>query len=533
MNKVKIIVENIKIPYRSSASDVDQLAAEEAKKIIKQKTGCAPLSLNIAKKSIDARRRKNVEFVVSVCAEINWKGVPEKLKEKGFKLYKSPKLDIVQGTEKAEHRHIVVGFGPAGIFAGLLLARQGYRPVVYERGASVRERVGKVDRFIATGELDVNTNIQFGAGGAGTFSDGKLTTRINDSLVSYVMEQLHALGAPDEILWKAKPHIGTDILRQVVENAHREIIACGGEIYYNAKVSEITNKTILVNGEKIPYSSLVLAVGHSARDVYAELLSKDYVVEPKPFSTGVRIEHLQSDIDQALFGDLAGESSLGKGEYQLSFRKGNRGVYTFCMCPGGEVVPSASEEGGVVTNGMSRHARDGRNANAAICVSVKPEDYGGTPDGAIAFQRALERKAYQAGGGKYVAPMQTVGDFLSDKCGSEPSRILPTYRNGNVKPCNLKDIFPPFVTELLAEGLTDFGRKIRGYDANDVPMTGVETRTSAPVRIVRTENYTAIGRNNVYPCGEGAGYAGGIVSAAVDGLRVAAAIISRFKPGLD
>lgn len=530
MSKVRIIAENIKIPYAPDGGNIDSSALEEAGRIIRRKTGCRPLSLHIAKKSVDARKRNNIVFVVSVCAEIEWKGEPALLTEKGFKLYRAPEFDLHYGLEKAEHRHVVVGFGPAGMFAGLLLARHGYRPLILERGGSVSERVEKVERFMAGGAFDTETNIQFGAGGAGTFSDGKLTTRINDPLAAYVMDQLHALGAPDEILWKAKPHIGTDILRNVVEAAHREIESLGGEICYHARVTDISDRSVSVNGTKIPFSSLTLAVGHSARDIYAELLQKNFLVEPKPFSVGVRAEHLQSDIDRMLFGDLAGDSSLGKGEYQLSYRKGDRGTYTFCMCPGGEVVPSASEEEGVVTNGMSRHARDGRNANAAVCVSVKPTDYDESPQGAIAFQRNLERKAYSVGGGGFRAPMQTVGDFLNGKHGTEPKRVLPTYGNGNVAPADFRTVFPPFITEMLAEGLVDFGRKMKGYDAPDIPLTGVETRTSAPVRILRTDDCHALGHTDIFPCGEGAGYAGGIVSAAVDGLRVAAKIIERFKP---
>ncbi len=531
MSIVKIIAENIKIPYTpDKGQDIDALAMEEAGKIIRKKTGCRPLSLHIAKKSVDARRRSSIAFVVSVCAEVEWKGNPEVLTEKGFKPVRSPELDIRPGTEIAPHRHVVVGFGPAGMFAGLLLAKYGYRPVIYERGGSVEERVEKVERFVSGGTFDTETNIQFGAGGAGTFSDGKLTTRINDPLAVSVIEQLHRLGAPDEILWKAKPHIGTDILRNVVAAAHREIVSLGGEIHYHSKVTDITDGTVTVNGEKIPYSSLTLAIGHSARDVYGDLLQKGFVIEPKPFSVGVRAEHLQSDIDRMLFGDLAGDPNLGKGEYQLSYRKGDRGTYTFCMCPGGEVVPSASEEGGVVTNGMSRFARDGRNANAAVCVSVKPEDCGSTPMGAIEFQRNLEQRAFRAGGGSYTAPVQTVGDFLSGKWGTEPSRVLTTYGNGNVKPYDLRKIFPSFVNEMLAEGLVDFGRKMKGYDAPDIPLTGVETRTSAPVRIMRTEDCHAVGHPCIYPCGEGAGYAGGIVSAAVDGIRVAQKIIGKFSP---
>lgn len=530
MSIVRIIAENIKIPYTPGEVHIDELAAAEAERIIRKKTGCRPISLNTAKKSVDARRRNNIVFVVSVSAELEWKGDPEALVEKGFKLYRKPEVSVRYGNETAQHRHVIVGFGPAGMFAGLLLAKHGFRPVIYERGGSVSERVEKVERFIQGGSFDTDTNIQFGAGGAGTFSDGKLTTRINDPLAAYVMDQLHQLGAPDEILWKAKPHIGTDILRHVVEEAHREIVSLGGEIHYNSKVTDITDKTVTVNGTTVPFSSLTLAIGHSARDVYGELLTKNFVIEPKPFSVGVRAEHLQSDIDRMLFGDLAGDSNLGKGEYQLSYRKGDRGTYTFCMCPGGEVVPSASEEGGVVTNGMSRHARDGRNANAAVCVSVNPSDFGSSPTGAIEFQRTLEKEAYRAGGGGFTAPMQTVGDFLGGTWGTEPKRVLPTYRNVNVKLCDFRKIFPSFVTEMLAEGLTNFGRKMKGYDAPDIPLTGVETRTSAPVRILRTEDYCAVGHPDIYPCGEGAGYAGGIVSAAVDGIRVAVGIMGRFKP---
>jgi len=417
------------------------------------------------------------------------------------------------------------------MFAGLLLAENGYAPLILERGGDVDERVAAVEKFTREGSLDVNTNIQFGAGGAGTFSDGKLTTRINDPLIAYVLKILHELGAPEDILYKAKPHIGTDILREVVKNADRRIRELGGEIRYHAAAKNIASSSVTADGEKIPFDALILATGHSARDTYAELLSAGFLVQPKAFSVGVRAEHLQSDIDKALFGIHAGDEALGRGEYQLSHREGERGCYTFCMCPGGTVVPSASEEGGVVTNGMSTRARDGRNANAAVCVSVLPSDYGSDPARAIEFQRNLERAAFAAGGRNYYAPMQTVGDLLNGRTGTEPSKIIPTYRDGLVTPADLNQIFPPFVTGMLKTGLSAFGRKIRGYADDCVPLTGVETRTSAPVRIVRDENCQAVGHPGIYPCGEGAGYAGGIVSAAVDGIRVASRIISEFAPG--
>ena len=522
----RIQVTDIKVEYREDGGDFDAQAIEKAEALIRKKTGVRPTELHIAKKSIDARR--GISFVYTVYAEVAAK--TEKLEDKAIRIYSESRPDISYGSEKLTSRPVIVGFGPAGIFAGLLLAENGYFPLILERGASVDERVAAVDLFIRDGVLDTNTNIQFGAGGAGTFSDGKLTTRINDPLAGYVIRKLYEMGAPDDVLYKAKPHIGTDVLREVVKNIDRRIRELGGEIRYNTAAKNIADGKLSTDGEEIKYDALVLATGHSARDTYAELIGAGFAVEAKPFSVGVRAEHLQSDIDKALFGRHAGDESLGRGEYQLSYRRGERGCYTFCMCPGGTVVPSASEEGGVVTNGMSTHARDGRNANAAVCVSVLPTDFGGDAVRAIEFQRSLERRAYDIGGRDYSAPMQTVGDLMDGKVGTEPSKIMPTYRDGRVKCSDLTKIFPPFVTEMLKDGLADFGRKIRGYDDSFVPLTGVETRTSSPVRILRGEDYTALGRRGIYPCGEGAGYAGGIVSAAVDGIRVARAIMAKYAP---
>lgn len=522
----RIQITDVKVEYREGKNDLDAQAIQKATAFIKKKTGVKPTDVHIAKKSIDARR--GITFVYTVYAEVA--SEPEKLNDRTIRLFTAQEPEITHGSEKMHSRPVIVGFGPAGMFAGLLLAENGYAPIILERGSSVDERVTAVERFIRDGVLDTNTNIQFGAGGAGTFSDGKLTTRINDPLASYVIKKLHEMGAPDDVLYKAKPHIGTDVLREVVKNIDRKIRELGGEIRYNTTASNIRDGRLSTADGDIEYDALVLATGHSARDTYAELIASGFAVEAKPFSVGVRAEHLQNDIDKALFGAHAGDESLGRGEYQLSYRKGERGCYTFCMCPGGTVVPSASEEGGVVTNGMSTHARDGRNANAAVCVSVLPTDFGGDAVRAIEFQRTLEKAAFAAGGRDYTAPMQTVGDLFEKKTGTLPSKIIPTYRGGRVAAADFDKIFPAFVTGMLREGLADFGRKIKGYDEKCVPLTGVETRTSAPVRILRGEDLTALGRRGIYPCGEGAGYAGGIVSAAVDGIRVARAIMAKYAP---
>jgi len=524
----RVLIENIRIPAEAG----DDAAFREAKKRIK---ACGAfgqiLSVAMHRKSIDARR-KNITFVCSVIAEAECGETvsADRLTDKGIKLLEEISPDLPYGAENMDGRPVIIGFGPAGIFCALILAECGFQPLVLEQGGDIDQRIRAVDQFSAGGVLSCTTNIQFGAGGAGTFSDGKLTTRIGDSRCSYVLRKLHEMGAPEDILWRAKPHVGTDVLRAVIRRADAAIRACGGEIRYNTKVTAITDHAVYANGEKIPFGTLIIACGHSARDLYAHLMEQSYAIEPKAFSAGVRIEHLQSDIDTAMYGDYAGRYGLVHAEYALSHRRGERGVYSFCMCPGGEVVAAASEEGGVVTNGMSHHARDGRNANAAIAVSVHPSDYGATPAAAIEFQRSLERAAFAAGGSRYAAPCQTFGDFIGNKHGTQPKRVMPSYRNGDVVMTDLHSILPPFITSMLAEGITVFGRKIRGFDAADIPMTGVETRTSAPVRILRQDTVlNAPGHDRIYPCGEGAGYAGGIMSAAVDGIRVAQAILARYK----
>ena len=522
----QLIIDGIRIPI--DRGEDEALSAAE-KKLRSAGVPFEKGTLHIYKRSVDARRKDSIHFVYSVSARTE--ASADSIKSTGIRAVGCEREKTVRGNEKMNGRPFVVGFGPAGMFCALMLAEYGMRPVVLERCACVEERVRKVGRFYETGSLDTDTNIQFGAGGAGTFSDGKLITRIGDSRTSYVLDKLYEMGAPEDITRVAKPHIGTDILRDVVKNFARRIEELGGEIRYGAKVDGIGDGWLSVNGEKLSCGCAVLAPGHSARDTYAKLISDGWAIEAKPFSVGVRIEHLQKELDRAMYGDESLSERLGHAEYQLSHRKGERGVYTFCMCPGGEVVAAASEEGGVVTNGMSRRKRNSGIANSAVAVSVLPEDFGGSPKGAIAFQRALEAKAFMAGGGDFGAPCQTVGGFYDGRIGDITSKFTPTYMNGRVTPADLGRILPPFVSSMLKEGLSCFGMKIKGFSDKDVPLTGVETRTSAPIRILRDKNtMCAVGHSLVYPCGEGAGYAGGITSAAVDGMRAAEAILSRFAP---
>lgn len=528
---MKYLINGISLSFFES----DDAFCEIAKSKMKRVVDPAQFHFCVYKKSIDARRRDDIRFVCSVLAQteiILTQRQTEKLKEVGFKLLEDDFVLPQYGSESLFERPLIVGCGPAGMFCALLLAENGYRPIVIDRGGSVKQRSAAYDKFCREGVLSAETNIQYGAGGAGTFSDGKLTTRINDPRCSYVLSRLRDFGAPEDITVKAKPHIGTDVLQTVVDNVIKKIQMLGGEVRLNCRLDMIKKNadgtlTAVTTSGDIQAGCIVLATGHSARDTYSMLGEKGFKLEPKPFSVGVRIEHLQKDIDRALFGKHAGDARLGKGEYNFSDTTG-RGVYTFCMCPGGEVVAAATEQGGVVVNGMSRHARDGRNANSAIAVTVNPEDYGSTVDGAVGYQRALERAAYRAGGGEFTAPIQTVGDFLEGKLINEPTTVQPTYRGGKCKVADIAELFPQYITNELRKGIRSFGRRLSGFDAPTALLTGVETRTSSPIRIVRNDSLIAVGYERVYPCGEGAGYAGGITSAAVDGIRVATAIMERF-----
>ena len=530
-----------------SPDDPPSYALDEAKEKLRRfGLPMKQASALIYKRSVDARVRggvRTVKLVYSVMVTLSDVTV---LKERqraqleGASSRIAETLDsptVEYGTEVMNGRPVIVGMGPAGLFCALLLAEHGYRPIIIDRGDDVRRRVEVNERFMQTGVLDTDSNVQFGAGGAGTFSDGKLITRINDPYCQYVLRRFVDCGAPREIMTDARPHIGTDLLVGVVEGLLVRISAFGGDVRYRTRLDRIRSAdsesalTITTTAGEIPCGTLVLALGHSARDTNRMLISLGLPVVPKPFSVGVRVEHLQKDIDRALYGDYAGHPAIGCGEYNLSDTKGDRGVYTFCMCPGGSVIAAASEEGGVVVNGMSHHARDGENAVAAVAVSVFAEDDGNTPEGGMDFQRALEEKAFRMGGGGYAAPMQLLGDFMEGTLKSSPSRIQPTYTRGCVTPARLDQLFPSSIVSSLRRGFSSFGRKLPGYDVADAVLTGVESRTSSPVRILRSqETLTATGFPLIYPIGEGAGYAGGITSAAVDGIRAALAIMKKFRP---
>lgn len=486
-----------------------------------------------AKRSVDARRKDRIRFLYTIALELE-EGVEPTLREQVRLCPQTTPIAPVSGTAPMEHRPVIAGFGPAGMFCGLLLARQGYRPLILERGQAMEERVKAVEAFFAGGPLKEESNVQFGEGGAGTFSDGKLTTRIGDPRCRYVLEEFVRFGAPAELLEEQKPHIGTDLLRDIVVNFRREIERLGGEVRFGTRLESIALSGgrvggVTAGGASIPAENLVLAIGHSARDTFAMLRELGLELTVKPFSVGVRIEHLQREIDQGLYGEWAGHPLLPKGEYQLSHRnREGQAVYTFCMCPGGVVVPAASAEKTVVTNGMSNYLRNGENANAALVASVDSRDFGEDPMAALKWQEELERAAWRLTG-SYRAPAQTAGNFLEGRTGYAAGRVKPTYAIG-VEGVDFSLLFPPRVVEQLRLGLRSFGRKLPGFDAPDSFLTGPETRTSSPVRVLRDESLQATRLRGLWPCGEGGGYAGGIMSAAVDGLRVAEKIIESYAP---
>ncbi len=539
----KFIIHNIKLELKKTKeSGYDEAAIAKAAAMVSKNSffsSAGKADFGIFKKSIDARDKNSIKLVYSVffgyadefCTAntVNTEKL-EKICQKSNIVISSDEGFAIPEF-KGNVRPVVCGFGPCGMFAALILARSGACPIVLERGADADERVKIVEKYWQSGELSESTNVQFGEGGAGTFSDGKLMTRINDPLCSYVLETMEKHGADADILVNAKPHVGTDKLRNIVKSIRKEIISLGGSVYFNCEMTNIEISSdrksvkIGINGEpaSIETDALFIAVGHSARNTFGMLAKSGIEMCAKPFSVGVRIEHLQKDIDSALYGDFASHKALSRGEYALSCRIGDRAAYTFCMCPGGTVVASASERESIVTNGMSYSARDGENANSAVAVSVNVEDFGNNPFSAMEFQAEIERRAYRAAGADGSAPIQTVGGFFGRTDGM-PSNVHPTY-TGKTKITNMTDVFPKFVTDTLAGGLLNFDNKIKGFASDNAVLTAPETRTSSPVKLPRSEDRRAVGNECIYTCGEGAGYAGGITSAAVDGIRCALAFL--------
>ena len=485
--------------------------------------------IRIVRRSVDARKKPDVKIIYTLDAAVE--GSETKIlkhaacKRAGIAptaFYQPPKP-----RPPAEERPVVVGFGPAGMFAALILALAGQRPLVLERGDDALTRHQKVESFFSGGPLDPRSNVQFGEGGAGTFSDGKLNTGVNNPRIAWILEQFVAAGAREDILYDAKPHVGTDVLLEVVQNLRKRIISLGGEVRFNTQVTGLETENgqlrgvITQTGERIPCKKAVLAIGHSARDTFAMLEEGGIPMEPKPFSMGVRIEHRQEMVNLAQYGGQ--NPALPPADYKLVKHLDKNTVYTFCMCPGGYVVAAASEAGGVVTNGMSYADRAGENANAALLVTLNPEvfPYSGSLGG-MRWQREIEQKAYEISGG-YRAPAQRVGDFLAGRSSDEAGSVKPTYRPG-VFWCDLHQVLPEIITDALTQAIPALEGNLAGFSDPDAVLTAPETRSSSPVRILRDESRQSRLRG-LYPCGEGAGYAGGIMSAAIDGILTAEAIL--------
>ncbi len=481
------------------------------------------LSYKMVKRSIDARKKPNVYYVCVFDVEVtNEKQILAR--QKNLEVSKPLKYEWPTVVKKPSP--IIVGFGPAGIFAAYIMAELGLNPIIFERGEDVDKRTESVEQFWKEGILNTSSNVQFGEGGAGTFSDGKLTTRSKDSRGKKVLEILVEHGAPDEILYSNKPHVGTDILKNVVKSIRNKIISLGGQVHFSSYVESFivendSVKGVIVNGKEHLSEHVVVAVGHSARDTYETLYNQGLSIEQKPFAMGVRIEHHQDMIDKNQYGSLEHRKHLGASDYKLTHKASNgRSVYSFCVCPGGMVVASSSEDGGLVVNGMSEHARDQKNVNAALLVQIQTDDFGSDhPLAGVAYQRKYEKLAFELGGSNYTAPAESVGSFLNGELNQIES-ILPSYRP-SVKLTSIKTCLPEVVYTALQEGLVAFDRKIKGFANNDAILTAIESRSSAPIRMNRSFEEMESNIKGLFPIGEGAGYAGGIISSAIDGIKVA------------
>lgn len=525
-------LSNIKLPLDHTDSDLRAAIARHLS--IKDSE---LLSYSVYKRSYDARQKRNIFFIYSLNVDTskNSQLLQQFAEDQQVKLKPDDSYQFVaQAPEKLNERPIVIGMGPCGLFVGLILAQMGFKPIILERGKAVRERTVDTFGLWRKGELNAESNVQFGEGGAGTFSDGKLYTQIKDPKHHgrKVLQEFVAAGAPEEILYLSKPHIGTFKLVSMVEKMRHSIESLGGEVRFQQRVDDLLIKNgqvqgvVLASGETLSSQHITFAIGHSARDTFYMLYEKGVYIEAKPFSIGFRIEHPQSLIDQCRFGDYAGNELLGAADYKLVHHCNNgRSVYSFCMCPGGTVVAATSEAGHIVTNGMSQYSRNERNANSAIVVGIAPEqDYPDHPLAGLELQDILEKQAFILGGESYVAPAQLVGDFLNNKPSQALGKVEPSYKPG-VKLGDLSSSLPDYVIAAIQEALPAFDKKIKGFAMHDAVLTAVETRTSSPIRIKRDPNsLQSINIQGLYPAGEGTGYAGGILSAAVDGIKIAEAL---------
>lgn len=528
----------IRLPIDHDENDLKNAILDRLSISEKELTG-----FTLYRRNYDARKKTAIVFSYTIDADVSDEEAILKRFDGHPHIRKAPDMQyrpVAHAPEKPFTRPIVVGCGPCGLFAALILARSGFKPIILERGKNVRDRTKDTFGFWRERQLNPESNVQFGEGGAGTFSDGKLHTQIRDPkhYGRKVLTELVKAGAPEEILYIGKPHIGTFRLVRIIEEMREEIMSLGGEYHYESRVDDLIIENdricgvVLQDGKTLHSSHVILALGHSARDTFEMLAERGVALEAKPFSVGFRIEHPQSLIDECRLGPSAGNPLLGAADYKLVHHcKNGRTVYSFCMCPGGTVVAAASEPGRLVTNGMSQYSRNERNANAAIVVDVTPDDYPGNPLAGIAFQRELEKTAFELGGSNYNAPCQLVGDFLNDRPSTALGSVIPSYMPG-VTPCNLADALPGFAISALREAIPAFERSIPGFSLHDAVLTGTETRTSSPVKILRNrDNLQSINIRGLYPAGEGAGYAGGILSSAVDGIEVAEAIAKDISTG--